>query len=94
MNENLNQYASFWKELDANQKVSIFVSMLIVVVGAVALFFWSQRPNMSLLFGSVSTNDAAAIVDYLDQEGIDYEIRSGGWRFLCRGKRFTKCVWM
>ena len=78
MNENLNQYASFWKQLDANQKVSILVSTMIVVVGAVALFLWSQRPNMSLLFGSVSTKDAAAIVDYLDQEGIDYEIRSGG----------------
>ncbi|MFP4260487.1 MAG: flagellar basal-body MS-ring/collar protein FliF [Opitutales bacterium] len=78
MNETLNQYASFWKQLDANQKVSILVSTLIVVVGAVALFFWAQRPNMSLLFGSVSSKDAAAIVDYLDQEGIDYELRSGG----------------
>lgn len=78
MNDQVSQYAAFWKELGPNQKVSIVVSALVVVFGAVALFVWAQRPNMSLLFGSVSTKDASSIVEYLEQEGIDYEIRSGG----------------
>lgn len=78
MNENLNQYASFWKELEPNQKISIIGAVLLVVAGAVALFVWSQRPDMSLLFGSVSSKDASGIVEYLEEEGIAYEIRAGG----------------
>lgn len=78
MNDQINQYFAFWKELGLNQKVSIIVSGLVVVIASIALFAWTQRPDMSLLFGSVSTKDASAIVEYLEQEGVDYEIRAGG----------------
>ena len=78
MNDQLSQFSAFWKELGASQKVSIAFSALLIFVAAVALFLWTQRPNMSLLFGSVSNKDASAIVEYLEQEGIDYEIRAGG----------------
>jgi len=78
MNESLSQYASFWKALEPQQKISIITASALVLVGAVALFLWSQRPDMSLLFGSMSTNDASGIVEYLEEEGITYEIRAGG----------------
>lgn len=78
MNDHLSDYASFWKALEPTQKVSIIGATLLVVVGAVALFIWAQRPDMSLLFGSVSSKDASGIVEYLEEEGIAYEIRSGG----------------
>lgn len=78
MNQFVNSYNELWKQLGPNQRVSIIVSTLMVIAGSIALFVWTQRPNMSLLYGSVSGKDASAIVGYLEEQGIDYEIRSGG----------------
>lgn len=78
MNQFVNSYNELWKQLGPNQRVSIIVSALMVIAGAMAMFVWTQRPNMSLLYGSVSGKDAASIVGYLEEQGIDYEIRAGG----------------
>lgn len=74
----LEEWQKFWKELDANQKVTLFFAGLIVLAGTVAIVMWSQRPEMRLLYGSVNDKDAAAIVAHLDSMGIPYEIRAGG----------------
>ena len=78
MNSIIVSFQSFWRQLDANQRVSLLVSSLFIVAAAVALFAWSQRPNMKLLYGSVAAKDAAAIVEHLDASGVPYEIRAGG----------------
>ena len=61
-----------------NQRVSMLVSVLFIIAASVALFVWSQRPTMKLLYGSVSAKDAAAIVEHLDSIGVPYELRAGG----------------
>lgn len=72
------QWRNFWGALDPNQKVTLSVSALLVVVGVVALMVWAQRPQMRLLYGSLAEGDAAAIVAHLEGQGVPYEIRSGG----------------
>jgi len=53
-----------------------------VVLGMIAFFFFiSTRltaPPMSLLFGELSSQDAAQIVGKLESEGVPYELRGGG----------------
>lgn len=78
MKKFLEDWQRFWRDLDANQKVSLVLAAGAVLVAVVALLFWAQRPQMRLLYGSVAEKDAAAIVAHLESQGIPYEIRSGG----------------
>lgn len=78
MNALLDNGRTFWSQIGPNQRVSIIMAALLVVGAMIALFIWTQRPNLRLLYGSVSPKDAAAIVEHLDSKGISYEMRSGG----------------
>lgn len=74
----ITDWQKFLKSLDANQKVSLGIASLVVVVGIIGLIIWAQQPQLRLLYGALSEKDAAAIVSHLDSQGIDYEVRSGG----------------
>lgn len=74
----INDWQTFFKSLDANQKVSLVIASLVVVGGMIALVVWSQTPQMRLLYGALSEKDAASIVNHLEAQGITYEMRSGG----------------
>ena len=53
-----------------------------VVVGVVALLLgvarWASAPDYALLFGNLAAADAGAVVEQIETEGIDYELRDGG----------------
>lgn len=78
MNTFLENWRKFWGQLGPNQRVSVSLSFLLVVAAMVGILLWAQRPDMRLLYGSVSPKDAAAIIEHLDGQGIPYEMRSGG----------------
>lgn len=69
---------TFWQQLDMNQRVSLLISIVFILAASIALFVWSQKPSMKLLYGSVAAKDAAAIVEHLDSIGVPYELRAGG----------------
>lgn len=74
----LSNLQTIWGQLGLNQKVSISVATLGVVVAMVALVVWANRPQMRLLYGDVSEKEMAAIVAQLQTEGIDYKLTAGG----------------
>ncbi len=74
----INDWQTFFKALDPNQKVSLVIASLVVVGGMVALVLWAQTPRMRLLYGALSEKDASAIVNHLEGQNIEYEMRSGG----------------
>lgn len=74
----INDWQTFFKALDPNQKVSLVIASLVVVGGMVALVLWAQTPQMRLLYGALSEKDASAIVNHLEAQNIEYELRSGG----------------
>lgn len=78
MNKFLENWKNFWGQIGPSQRVSIVLSGLLVMGVMVAVFVWAQRPNMRLLYGSVSAEDASAIVEHLQSQGIAYEMRAGG----------------
>jgi flagellar M-ring protein FliF len=58
----------------------VLLGVAAAVAAGVAVVLWSQGPNYSLLFGNLANDDAAQIVQSLDQAGIPYRIdnNSGG----------------
>ncbi|MBC2595006.1 flagellar M-ring protein FliF [Ruficoccus amylovorans] len=73
-----NEILNLWRELEQGQKLTLILALVVVLTGAGLLLWWSQRPQMRLLYNSLSEKDAAGIVEYLEGRGTPYEIRSGG----------------
>ncbi len=59
---------------------------LLVLAASVALgvyvVLWSQTPNYSLLYGSLSDQDVSQILDSLEKSGIDYRVQEGSGGIL------------
>lgn len=55
------------------QIVFLFAIAASVAVG-VYVVLWSQKPNYSLLYGSLSDQDAAAVIESLQKSNIDYHV--------------------
>ena len=81
MNKNLTQLgqqlAAIWKELGFNQKVSIVVAGLAVVVGLGGIAAWSNRVDEALLFGNLQDAEAAKVTAALDEAKVKYHFRNG-----------------
>ncbi|MDP0499634.1 MAG: flagellar basal-body MS-ring/collar protein FliF [Verrucomicrobiota bacterium JB022] len=75
MNNILQQFTQFWKELGTNQKVSVILSALFIVGVMGALLWWSGRPQMSLLYGELDNEDLSAIAKVVQDNGVKYELR-------------------
>jgi flagellar M-ring protein FliF len=67
-----------WKQLGLNQRVSLAVAAVAVVGGLVGVVLWSQRPDFQLLYARLGEKDVAAVVSYLDAQGIPHQITAGG----------------
>ncbi|KAF0096112.1 MAG: flagellar M-ring protein FliF [Puniceicoccaceae bacterium 5H] len=75
MNNVVEQFTQFWKELGTNQKVSVILAGLFIFGIMGALLWWSGRPQMSLLYGELDNEDLSAIVKVVQDNGVQYEIR-------------------
>lgn len=69
---------ALWKQLGANQRVSLIVAAVAVVGGMIALVMWSRRPDMQLLYARMNEKDAAAVISYLQGQNIPHEVGAGG----------------
>jgi flagellar M-ring protein FliF len=77
MNNFLEQAKQFWNELGINQRVSLGLALGAVIFGMVALFVFSSRPQMMLLYGGLDSRDMSDVVEELQAGNINYEIRDG-----------------
>ncbi len=78
MNAFLQQVTKIWSELGINQKVSIILAALGVVVGIAGVLVWSSRPQMQLLYGRLEGQDMSEVVKVLDEQGVPYQLGAGG----------------
>ena len=67
-----------WKQLGLNQRVSLVVAALAVAGAMIALVLWAQRPDLQLLYARLSEKDTAAVVSYLQTQGIPHQVNAGG----------------
>ena len=78
MKELFKQLAAIWKQLGINQRVTIVMVTLGVFAGLGVLAFWSNRPQMELLYGKLSEKDVSEVVAGVQEQGVTYELRGGG----------------
>ena len=82
MNETLKklfaQLAAIWRELGLNQRISVVLGAVIVLVALGSLAFWSSRVDYALLFGKLDDTEAAKVIAYLDESKIPYQTSQGG----------------
>ncbi len=60
--------------LSVAKQVSLLVSIAAVVALTVGLLLWSGKPDYTLLFGSMDAKELQEVVEYLDQNKIDYKL--------------------
>lgn len=74
----LSSFVALWKELALNQRISLVLAALVVVVGLTSLVIWSRRPDLQLLYGRLSEKDAATIISQLQAQNIPHRVSNGG----------------
>lgn len=72
------QLGKIWNQLGMNQRVTIVISGLAVLVGLSALVLWSSRPSYSLLYGRLDPTEAGNIIAELEEQNIPTRLGSGG----------------
>lgn len=78
MQKFIQSLLDLWKQLGLNQRVSLSLAALVVVVGMAGLVIWSQRPAYELLFAKLSEKDTAAVISHLQTVNIPYKTTAGG----------------
>lgn len=71
------QLLATWKELGLNQRVSIVLAGLALVIGLVGVGLWSSRPDYSLLYGKLDDAESNKVVSALNDAKVDHQIRNG-----------------
>ncbi len=59
-------------------RVLLLTVLLAVVGAAVLLGHWATRPKMTILYGGLTTEEAARVVDKLRDQDVPYELNNGG----------------
>ena len=72
------QLQIIWGKLGLNQRISIVLAALAIVVALSSLVFFSSRPEYSLLYGKLDDTESAKVINYLDEAKVPYSISRGG----------------
>lgn len=77
MKEVITQYTGLWKKLGPNQKATIFAVTVVCILAFGGILFYAQKPSFAHLMGELSEEDQSAIVRYLDDNNIQYQVEGG-----------------
>lgn len=69
---------AFLQRLSVGQRLLIGSVLLGGVVALIGVAYWASRPEMGLLFGSMEPTQASQVVEALQAEGVEYELRENG----------------
>ena len=64
------------------QRSVVIVAAIGILMGAFALSRWVSQPSWTPLYGNLSSEDASAVVDELNADGIKYKLADGGGTVL------------
>ncbi|MDQ8196949.1 flagellar basal-body MS-ring/collar protein FliF [Pelagicoccus enzymogenes] len=73
-----NQFKEIWQSLGANQRISLILASGLVLLAMIGMMIWAAQPDLQLLYGKLSPEEAGKIVAKLEQKGIKFETGSGG----------------
>ena len=67
-----------WEKIGLVQRAMLLAIVLTAVGAGALLIRWARQPDMQVLYHSVAPEDAAKIVDKINQQNIAYELGAGG----------------
>lgn len=89
MAQSLQQLNSVWKKLGVNQKATILLMLVGLVVGVAVLVHISRRPSYEMLYSDLEEKDMARVAAYLKESSIPYRVTNGGATiFVSEGKKY------
>lgn len=75
---NQTQLANVWKGMNTSQKMGLGALVTAALTALIFFLAWAQTPEYATAFTDVSGKDGAAIVTYLKENNIPYELDNGG----------------
>lgn len=82
MNEKLAQVreklTSFWNQYSKTQKYVLASTAALLLIAVILLIAWLSRTEYEVAFQNLDSTDAAAIMEYLDGQGISYKLSADG----------------
>lgn len=86
MQKQLRDWASkVWRDFQAfsaGQKAVTIVAVAALVVGGILLATWKTSPRYAPLYTNLAAQDAAAVVEKLNENGVPYELAAGGTQIM------------
>ena len=76
------QFQNFFQNLTFGKKLFLFSTLAIVVLGLLALIYFSSQTTWSPLVSGIAIEDASLITKKLDEQQIPYIIQGGGTGIL------------
>ncbi|MEW6489024.1 MAG: flagellar basal-body MS-ring/collar protein FliF [Thermodesulfobacteriota bacterium] len=74
----LAQSGRLWGGLSAAQRAVFLAVAAALAAGFAALVFWAGSPDYAVLYGRLSVDDAAQVVERLQGAGVPYRLQDGG----------------
>ena len=74
----LTRYQKSFTGFTSGQKVVAIVGTGALLLAAFLVFRWATAPNYAPLYSNLSSKDAAAVVDSLDAQGVQYTLAGNG----------------
>jgi flagellar M-ring protein FliF len=72
------QFSSYWTKQSRSQRIVIIALLVAAVVLVPVLVTWASAPSYQVAYKGLSEEDAAAIVEKMDESGITYRLADGG----------------
>lgn len=76
------------------RQIGIMIGLAMSIGIAVAIVLWSQEPNMSVLYSSLSPKDASAIIDVFEAADVEYKIEHDSGMLLVASERLHEARMM
>ena len=71
------QVKKFFGTMTRSQKIVLFSSTGVLLIGIIFIFIMSSKVNYAPLFTNLNQQDASGIITYLEQKKIDYKLING-----------------
>lgn len=82
-----DSFASF----TTGQKAVTIFAVLALAIGGYFFATWAAKPSYAMLFNNLSGEDASAIVESLQADGVAYELADGGATIRVPQDQSTTC---
>ncbi|MFW5787464.1 MAG: flagellar M-ring protein FliF, partial [Halanaerobiales bacterium] len=78
LSEYIEQIGDIWENLNRRAQITILIGMVGVFLGLVFLIIFAGEGDYAVLFSQLDPEDADAIVNNLEEQGIPYKLENNG----------------